>query len=148
MIGQHDECEAPQNNPPSEEIANLLRGAKRIAVVGLSDNPSRDSHVVAQYLDRHGYEIIPVNPSIKTVLGKTSYASLKDIPGHIDIVDVFRKSDAVPGIVDEAIAVKAAAIWLQLGVVHNASAQKATDAGLAVVQSKCIKVEHARLVGS
>jgi len=139
-------CEMPDHNPTGDSIRKLLQESKRIAVVGLSDKPDRDSYMVARYLQNHGYEIIPVNPAVKEVLGAKAYASLKDIPGPIDIVDIFRKPEAVPPIVDEAIAVKAKAIWMQLGIAHNASADKAEQAGLEVVQSKCIKVEHARLV--
>jgi hypothetical protein len=139
------ECEVPEKNPPSEQISRLLRDSKRIAVVGLSDNPDRDSHEVAQYLIGFGYEIIAVNPMVDEVFGKKSYKSLSEVPGHIDIVDIFRRPDAVPAIVKEAIAVGAGAIWMQLGIAHNAAAREAEAAGLTVVQSKCIKVEHARM---
>lgn len=142
-----DACEMPDHNPTRDSIRRLLMDSKRIAVVGLSDKPERDSHMVARYLQNHGYEIIPINPAVKEVLGAKAYASLKDVPGAIDIVDIFRKPEAVPQIVDEAIEVKAKAIWMQLGVTHNAAADKAERAGLEVVQSKCIKVEHARLLG-
>jgi predicted CoA-binding protein len=137
----------PNHNPTSDQIRDLLKRARRIAVIGLSDKPDRDSYVVARYLKQSGYEIIPVNPAVKEVLGHKSYATLREVPGPIDIVNVFRKSEAVAAIVDEAIGVKAASVWLQLGVVDNEAAKKAEEAGLQVVQSKCIKVEHARLVG-
>lgn len=140
-------CQIPDHNPSGESIRKLLKESKRIAIVGLSDKPDRDSHMVARYLQSHGYEIIPVNPAVKEVLGEKAYAGLRDVPGPIDIVDIFRKPEAVPAIVDEAIAVKARAIWMQLGIAHNASARKAEEAGLEVVQSKCIKVEHAMLLG-
>jgi predicted CoA-binding protein len=116
-------------------------------VVGLSDKPDRDSYMVAQYLQTHGYEIVPVNPSIEQVLGCKAYKTLAEVPGHIDIVDVFRRSEAVPPIVDEAIRLKAGAVWMQLGVTHEEAAKKAAAAGLTVVQGKCIKVEHRRLLG-
>ncbi len=138
-------CEVPEGNPPSAEVDELLRNAKRIAIVGLSDKPDRDSYQVAAYLMRAGYEIVPVNPAVDEVLGLKSYACLADIPGHIDIVDIFRKPDAIPPIVKEAIAIGAGCVWMQLGIAHNASAREATDAGLKVIQSKCIKIEHARL---
>ena len=140
-------CEIPSQNPTSQEVKKLLTGAKTIAVVGLSDKPDRDSYIVARYLMAHGYEIIPVNPAIEEVLGRKAYKSLAEVPGRIDIVDIFRRSEAVPPIVDEAIRLKAGAVWLQLGVVHEEAARKARDAGLQVVQAKCIKIEHARLLG-
>ncbi len=141
-------CEMPDHNPSGESIRKLLREAKRIAIVGLSDKPDRDSHMVARYLQRQGYEIIPVNPVLKgEVLGARVYASLAEVPGPIDIVDVFRRAEAVPAIVKEAIAVKARAVWMQAGIAHNEAAREAEAAGLEVVQSKCIKVEHAMLLG-
>jgi predicted CoA-binding protein len=129
----------------SDEMANLLRSAKTIAVVGLSDNPDRPSHRVAAYLQRHGYRIIPVNPAASEILGEKSYSRLQDVAEKIDIVDVFRRSDAVPEIVDAAIAVGAKAVWLQEGVVHEAATTKARAAGLAVVVDRCILKEHLRL---
>lgn len=140
-------CAIPSHNPTSEQVRDLLKRAKRIAVVGLSDKPDRDSYIVAQYLMRAGYEVLPVNPAIGEVLGVKAYKSLAEVPGAIDIVDIFRKSDAVPAIVDEAIGRKAGAIWMQLGVTHEEAAKKAEQAGMQVVQSRCIKVDHMRLVG-
>jgi len=133
-------------NASDSEMAALLQGAKRVAVVGLSDKPHRDSYHVAEYLLRHGYEVVPVNPAVAEVFGIRAYKSLADIEGHIDIVDVFRQSDAVPAIAEEAIRMGAGALWLQLGVVHEQAASEASAAGLVVVQDLCIKVEHARLV--
>jgi len=127
------------------EKSDLLERAQRIAVVGLSDKPDRDSYRVAAYLQRAGYEVIPVNPAVDTVLGVKAYKSLSEIPGQVDIVDVFRRSEAVPPIAHEAIRIGAKALWLQLGVMHEESAAKAKAAGLVVVQDECIKVEHARL---
>jgi uncharacterized protein len=141
-----DACPLPSHNPTSQEVRDLLKRAKRIAVVGLSDKPDRDSFVVARYMMQQGYEIIPVNPAIEQVLGHKAYKALSEVPGLIDIVNIFRKSEAVPPIVEEAIALKAGAVWMQLGVVHEQAAEKAQAAGLLVVQSKCIKVEHARLL--
>jgi predicted CoA-binding protein len=129
----------------SEEIDTLLRSARTIAVVGLSNNPDRPSHAVAAYMQRHGYRIVPVNPAVSEVLGEKSYAHLQDIPEKIDVVDVFRRSDAVPEIVDAAIAVGAKAVWLQEGVVHEAATAKARAAGLVVIVDRCILKEHLRL---
>jgi predicted CoA-binding protein len=135
-------CEIPLHNAASEEIRALLKSAHTIAVVGLSDKPDRDSYRVAAYLQQHGYRIIPVNPAVTEVLGEKSYASLRDVPDKIDVVDVFRRPDAVPPIVDDAIAIGARAVWMQEGIVHNAAADKARAAGLQVVMNKCILKEH------
>lgn len=140
-------CELPESNAPDDEIKAILQNSKTIAVVGLSDKPERDSYQVAKYLKEHGYAIIPVNPTRSEILGEKSYPDLASIPSPVDIVDIFRNIEAVPGIVEEAIEIKAKVVWMQLGLAHNQSAQKAKDAGLIAVQSKCIKVEHARLVG-
>lgn len=126
-------------------VAELLRSAKTIAVVGLSDNPFRPSYDVSAYMQGQGYRIIPVNPQVKEVLGEKSYASLRDVPERIDIVDVFRRSEFVPEIVDEAIALKVPAIWMQEGVIHEAAAAKARAAGIFVVMDRCILKEHATL---
>ena len=129
------------------ELLRILKGYKRVAVVGLSANPLRPSHFVAVYLRSKGYEVIPVNPRETEVLGRKSYPSLKEIPGPVEIVDIFRDPSAVPGIVEEAIAVGAKVVWMQLGVVHEAAAERARAAGLAVVMDRCIKIEHARFCG-
>ena len=128
-----------------DEIRKLLTNSKTIAVVGLSDSPLRPSHGVAAYMQTQGYRIIPVNPAVSTVLGEKSYARLEDVPEKIDVVDVFRKADAVPEVVDAAIAVGAKVVWLQEGIVHNAAAEKARAAGLRVVQSRCMLKEHYKL---
>lgn len=125
----------------------ILRTYKRVAMVGLSANPFRPSHFVAIYLMSHGYEVTPVNPREKEILGKPCYPSLKQVPGPIEIVDIFRDPSAVPGIVEEAIEVGAKVIWMQLGVVHDEAAQRAIDAGLEVVMDRCMKIEHARHFG-
>jgi len=139
-------CELPKKNASGEEMRRLLSEAKTIAVVGLSENPARDSHRIAAYLRDHGYRVIPINPKLRgEVLGEKAYPDLASVPVPIDIVDVFRRVDAIPAIVDEAIAVGAKAVWMQLGLAHNASAEKARAAGLVVVQSKCIMVEHRHL---
>ena len=137
-----ESCEMPTTNATTAEIADILRTCKTIAVVGLSDKPERDSHHVAAYLQQQGYRIIPVNPAVTQVLGEKSYARLHDVPEKIDLVDVFRRPDAVPEIVDAAIAIGAKVVWLQEGIVHNAAAEKALAAGLRVVQNKCILKEH------
>lgn len=122
---------------------------KTIAVVGISDKPDRPSFQVASYLMQQGYEIIPVNPALKEVLGRPAYASVLDIPREIslDVVDIFRKPDAVPQLVEEAIERGARVIWLQEGIIHEEAAARAREAGLEVVMDKCIKKEHAKIVG-
>lgn len=129
----------------SEELADILRKYRTIAVVGLSADPSRPSYQVAQYLQAHGYRIIPVNPNCREVLGEPCYASLRDIPDSVDIVDIFRQVEAIPGIVAEAIAIGAKVVWMQLGLEHAEAASRARQAGLQVVMNRCMKVEHARL---
>jgi hypothetical protein len=141
-------CELPDYNPPDEEVVELLKSAKTVAVVGISHKEDRDSYKVAKYLKEHGYKIIPVNPKYKEVLGEPCYPDLKSVPEKIDVVDIFRNIDAIPGIVDEAINVGAGAVWMQLGLAHNESAEKARQAGLKVVMNKCMKIEHQRLLSS
>jgi uncharacterized protein len=127
------------------EYQDILKDSKTIAVVGLSDNSERTSNQVALYMQQHGYRIIPVNPTITAALGEKSYSSLKDIPEKVDIVNIFRRSNDVPPVVDEAIAIGAKTVWMQLGISNEEAARKAEAAGLQVVQDKCIKVEHAHL---
>jgi predicted CoA-binding protein len=138
-------CEIPDSNPPGNEIKEILENSKTIAVVGLSDNPERDSYRVGKYMKDHGYTVIPVNPVKTEILGEKSYPDLSSIPSRVDIVDIFRNIEAIPGIVEEAIKIRAKVVWMQLGLAHNESARKAREAGLAVVQSKCLKIEHAKL---
>ncbi len=128
-------------------LRELLSGARTIAVVGLSDKPERDSNEVARYLKSQGYRIVPVNPMLSEVLGERAYPSLDAIPADIgiDIVDVFRRSDQVPPVVDAAIARTAKAIWMQLGVEHAEAAARAEARGIPVVQNLCIMVQHRRL---
>ena len=128
-------------------IQRLLREARTIAVVGLSSNTLRASHFVAFYLQRHGYRIIPVNPREKEVLGERSYPGLLDVPEPIDIVDVFRAPDAVPGIAREATRIGAKALWLQYGVISAEGIAIAEEGGLPIVVDRCMKVEHARHLG-
>jgi uncharacterized protein len=135
-------CEMPSENPGNEEITSILRNAHVIAVVGLSDKPDRDSYHVAAYLQQHGYRIIPVNPAVTEVLGEQSYARLEDVPVPVDVVDIFRRPDAVPPIVASAIAIGAKVVWMQDGIVHNEAARTARAAGLQVVMSKCMLREH------
>ena len=137
----------PARESHERAIRQILETAKTIAVVGLSDKPDRDSYQVAEYLQEHGYRIIPVNPTVNEVLGEKSYASLTDIPEQVDIVDVFRKPDAVLPVAQEAIDAGAATLWLQLGVVNQEAAEKAEAAGLQVVMDRCIKIEHGKLLG-
>ncbi len=125
-----------------DEIATLLKKSKTIAVVGLSDSPLRPSYGVAAYMQSHGYRIIPVNPSIKGALGEKAVASLSEIKEPVDIVDVFRRSEFVSDLVDEAIRLKLPAIWLQEGVVDEQAAERARKAGLFVVMDLCILKEH------
>ncbi len=128
-----------------QETIKRILGYKNIAVVGLSSKPERPSYGVAAYMQRHGYNIIPVNPTETEVLGQKCYPTLADIPPEIevDVVDVFRKSDLTPPLVDEAIARGAKAIWLQLGIANAEARQKAEAAGLLYVENKCLKIEHA-----
>jgi predicted CoA-binding protein len=135
----------PDNSPPSSEpILDLLRVTKTIAVVGLSSNPARPSHEVSLYLQSVGYRIIPINPTEREVLGAKSYPCLQDIPAPIDIVDIFRRSEEVPPIIDSAIAIRAKAVWLQLGVVSPQACEIARSAGLLAIEDLCLLVEHKR----
>ncbi len=126
----------------TDEISDLLKRAKTIAVVGLSSSPLRPSYGVAAYLQQHGYRIIPVNPKIKGALGEKSYATLLDVPEKIDIVDVFRRPEFVPEVVDRVIELKVPVIWMQEDVVHEEAAEKARRAGIFVVMDRCILKEH------
>jgi uncharacterized protein len=125
----------------------ILEKYKRIAMVGLSSNPYRPSHFAAMYLLAEGYDVIPVNPREKEILGQICYPTVTAIPGGVEVVDIFREPAAVPEIVDEAIAAGAHVVWMQLGVIHEEAAQKAAAAGLEVVMDRCMKIEHARFFG-
>ncbi len=129
-----------------DQICQLLSTAHTIGVVGLSDKSWRPSYDVAAYLQKAGYVIVPVNPQVRQVLGQTAYPDLPTAAREqpIDIVNIFRRSQFVPDLVEQAIAIRAAAVWLQLGVIHHAAAQRAHEAGLVVVMDRCIKVEHQR----
>ncbi len=125
-----------------DEARAILRAARRIAVVGLSDKPHRPSYGVARYLREQGYEIVPVNPHVRETLGLRSYPSLRDVPGPVDVVQVFRRSEYVPEVVEEAVAVGAWAVWMQEGVRHEEAARRARQAGLRVVMDACMAVVH------
>ncbi|CDH46784.1 CoA-binding protein [Candidatus Contendibacter odensensis] len=136
----------PFANPPAADIRALLQRVKTIAVVGLSASPNRPSHGVARALQGFGYRIIPVNPSVSAVLGERSYASLRDLPQPVDLVDVFRESSHVAAIVEDCIALKLPALWLQDGVVDKAAALRAQAAGLTVVMNRCIYRDYLQLI--
>lgn len=133
-------------NPPDEDIRQLLGSVQTIAVIGLSDNPDRPAHGVAKSLQGFGYRVIPVNPAVDTVLGAEAVDSLSDIDGPVDLVDVFRDPKHVPAIVDECIELSMPALWLQEGVVDEAAALRAREAGLTVVMDRCMYKEYSRLM--
>jgi uncharacterized protein len=128
------------------QITELLREAKTIAVVGLSSNRMRASFGVARFLQRQGYRVIPVNPNETEVLGERAYVCLRDVPDDVDIVNIFRRSEKVPDVIDDALQKRPRCIWMQEGVVNNAAAQKAESAGVPVVMNRCILKELARLL--
>ena len=136
-IGDYQDC----------AVIQRVLTMQRVAIVGLSGNELRASNFVGRYLLRNGYDVIPVNPREETILGRTSYASLADIPDPVDTVDVFRKPDAVPDIARDAVAIGAKCLWLQYNVISEEGARIATDGGLDVVMDRCMKVEHARYLG-
>ncbi len=135
-------CEFPAYNSTDDEIKEILTNYKTIAVVGISNKSDRDSFRVASFLKEKGYKIIPVNPSYDTVLGERCYPSLSSIPFPVDIVDVFRKPDAVPPIADEAIKIGAKVVWMQIGVVNNQAAEKLIKSKIKVVMNKCMMIEY------
>ncbi|MBZ5598172.1 MAG: CoA-binding protein [Acidobacteriia bacterium] len=128
--------------PRSDPITDLLRHSHTIAVVGLSNSPLRPSHGVSAYMQTQGYRIIPVNPQIDEALGEKSYASLLEVPEKIDIVNIFRRPDAVEEVVDQAIQLKVPVVWMQESVIHEKAAEKARQAGIFVVMDRCILQEH------
>lgn len=130
------------SQPQSDPIADLLRRSKTIAVVGLSSNPLRPSHGVSAYMQTHGYRIIPVNPNIEQCLGEKAYRSLLEVPEKIDIVNIFRRSEFVEEVVDQAIQLGVPALWMQEEVINDKAAEKARKAGLYVVMDRCILKEH------
>ena len=138
---------APFQNPDDETVRRLLERVRRIAVVGLSPKPHRDSHRVARYLLERGYEIAPVYPREEEILGRKVHRRVQDVPGTVDLVDVFRRSEELPETIDDALAARAGGLWLQLDCIDESGARRARDAGLLVVMDRCLMVEHARLLG-
>ncbi len=132
-------------NPPDSVIRDILSQPQRIAVVGCSPDPSRDSHRIARLLIDKGHTVIPVNPAAREILGQTCYPSLRNVPGPIDLVDIFRRDEHAGAVVDEAIAIGAKIVWMQLEVVDEAAAARARAAGLTVVMDRCPKIEYERL---
>ena len=131
----------------SDKVRRILRTHKAIAVVGLSAQWHRPSYFAAKYMQEHGYRIVPVNPTYPEILGEKSYKSLRDIPHPVDIVDCFRKSAEIPAIAEDAIAIGAKVLWMQLGVQSDAARSRAEAAGLEVVEDRCVKIEHGRFFG-
>ena len=140
------QCELPDDNPLPDEIKDIIRRSKKIAVVGCSPKEERDSHNVAKYLMVNGYEIVPVNAGQKEILGQKCYKTLEEIPFPVDIADLFLNPSRVPPVVDQAIEKGIGVIWMQLGVIHNEAARKARGAGITVVMNKCIKQEHEKMI--
>jgi uncharacterized protein len=132
-------------NPSRDRIKEILQHAGNIAIVGLSDRPDRVSYMVAGAMMDRGYRIIPVNPKATEILGEKCYPTLRDIPEPVDIVNVFRRSDAIPEVAEEAIAIGAKTLWTQLEIIHEGAAQQCLDAGMNVIMDRCIKVEDAIL---
>jgi predicted CoA-binding protein len=138
----------PNISSSPDAMRDLLTNARVIAVVGASNKPDRPSYSIYQYLKRQGYTVYPVNPIVKDIDGDKVYPSLADVPESIDIVDIFRPSDALPEVIEDAIAAGAKAVWAQLGINNDAAAERAEAAGLNVVMNKCIKVQHSLLVNA
>ncbi|TDF96556.1 CoA-binding protein [Paenibacillus piri] len=136
----------PFENPSREHIKELLKAARNVAVVGLSDKPDRVSHMVAEAMQKKGYRIIPVNPNAESILGETCYATLSDIPEPVDIVNVFRRSEHVVPVAEEAVRIKAKVFWLQQGIYNEEAAEIAKAGGLDVIMDRCIKVEDSILL--
>jgi len=131
----------------SEKTRRILRENRTIAVVGLSAQWHRPSYFAAKYMQEHGYRVIPVNPTYDTILGEKCFKSLRDIPGKVDIVDCFRRSAEIPAIAEDAIAIGAKVLWMQLGVTNDEARRRAEAAGLEVVEDRCVKIEHGRFFG-
>jgi predicted CoA-binding protein len=131
----------------SDKIRRILRTSKTIAVVGLSAQWHRPSYFAAKYMQEHGYRVIPVNPGQESIMGEKCYKRLSDIPEKVDIVDCFRKSSEIPAIAEEAIAIGAKVLWMQLGVENPEARRKAEAAGLQVIENHCVKIEHGRFFG-
>jgi uncharacterized protein len=131
----------------SDKVRRILRRSRTIAVVGLSAQWHRPSYFAAKYMQEHGYRVIPVNPGYPEILGEKCYKSLRDIPEKVDIVDCFRRSAEIPAIADDAVAIGAKVLWMQLGVENGDARRKAEAAGLEVVENRCVKIEHGRFFG-
>jgi len=138
-------CELPDYNPPSAQIIDILQNYRKIAIVGISPKETRDSNRVARYLIEQGYEIIPVNPGQREILGIPCFKTLKDIPFRVDIADLFLNPTRVPAVVDQAIDIDVRAIWMQEGVIHNDAASKARTSGIQVIMNLCIMKEHRKM---
>ena len=138
-------CELPDCNPPSAQIIDILQNCRKIAIVGISPKETRDSNRVARYLIEQGYEIIPVNPGQREILGIPCFKTLKDIPFRFDIADLFINPARVPAVVDQAIDIGVRAIWMQEGVVHNDAASRARKADIQVIMNLCIMKEHRKM---
>jgi uncharacterized protein len=137
----------PHRNPSEDAIRRLLLAVRRIAVVGLSPKPERDSNRVARYLIERGYQVVPVYPRGDEILGQRAYRSVREIPGGVELVDVFRRGEELPAVVEDALQAKASAFWFQLDCVSEEAAARAVGAGATVVMDRCIMVDHARLLG-
>ncbi len=138
---------APVPDATAGDRLHIIRQHQSVALVGVSADPIRSSNFVASYLVRTPFRVYPVNPAYDTILGRKAYPTLYDLPEVPDIVDIFRKPDAIPEVVDQAIAIGAKVVWLQLGLRHDEAARKAISHGLQVVQNRCLKIEHARFSG-
>ncbi|SPF49682.1 conserved hypothetical protein [Syntrophobacter sp. SbD1] len=141
------DCKLQGSQATDVDVKCILENAKTVAVVGLSPKKENPSNEVAKYLQDNGFRVIPVNPNCQEILGEKCYPDLESIPEHVDVVDIFRKVDAIPAIVDEAVKIGAGTVWMQLGLEHEEAAQRARQAGLQVVMNKCTKIEHARYFG-
>ena len=143
------ECELPQYHSTPDDIREILEKYRVVAVVGLSTKPERDSHHVAAYLKEAGYEIIPIHPATDVILGERTYPKLTDVPAErgVEIVDIFRRPDRVMPHVEEAIAIGAKVVWFQEGIINNEAADRAREAGLQVVQNRCMLKEHKNITG-
>ncbi|MFC1533456.1 CoA-binding protein [Thermodesulfobacteriota bacterium] len=141
-----EQRDVPEDIQTSGELREILKNIKTIAIVGLSPKEERDSNRVAKYLMEQGYEIVPVNPGQREILGKKCYGSLKDIPFKVEVVDMFLNPVRISPVVDQAIEIGAKVIWMQLGIVHIEAAEKAREAGIKVVMDKCIKIEHEKIL--
>ncbi len=137
----------PFRNPDDDALRRLLQSVRRIAVVGLSPKSHRDSNRIGRYLMDRGYEVVPIYPREERILGQAVYRRVQDVPRGVDLVDVFRRSESLPVVVDEVLAARAPALWMQLDCIDYEGAQRATAAGVTVVMDRCIMVDHARLLG-